>query len=706
MGRAPSTVRVSIVRRVQTSTSSSADGLLDVSTWRARQDEFLRFATDHPVVSSLSNAAVHLERSRRDADFSFDGSALVPDAFSTSFAKIADLVDTADFDLIELLHLRLAFAKQLSHPLRQAIDTALFGFVYWYTDDVPHGKNNHMFYWSENHRILFHAAEYLAGQLFPSVVFSDGRTGSAKQLRAATLIGRWVSERAQFGFSEWLSDVYYAKDAVALLSLVEWAEDPQIAAQCTATLDLLLLDIVANLHSGNMGSSHGRSYMKDKRRAGLQDIYGLAKVCFGQAVGAHESPTDSAAAMFAIARTYRPPAVLQLIADYRGAVTVHQRMGISMPATESYNASPPPVAGRFSVDDEDNLSTFWSMGAITCWQPLALNMQTIQRYGLASSPLFRPVEAFVAELGTDMSVAGQRIQALPHQLPSRLLSEVEVVTHRVAHAQLSSALDYRPGAFGDQYHAWQATLSADATVFTTCPWRASRAARTRFADNDGYWTGEGAMPRSAQVGATALHLYAPKYVPFETGAFAYFRYEDMTHAWFPQNHFDEVVQRDGWTFGRVGDGYVGLWSWRSTEWIPLDENDPPDGFTKPYDLVARGGATNVWICEIGDEDTSTSFEEFRRRCNAGAPTVEELPAGGLEGPLGGFAVTYKSPNEGLLEFATTGPLRVGGDEQALLGGPRHQAPWAHNAWGAIQHHVEFQGASLLVDPIKGLRTFR
>ena len=34
---------------------------------------------------------------------------------------------------------------------------------------------------------------------------------------------------------------------------------------------------------------------------------------------------------------------------------------------------------------------------------------------------------------------------------------------------LSSAQDYRPGCFGEQYHAWQATLDEDAVVFTTHP---------------------------------------------------------------------------------------------------------------------------------------------------------------------------------------------------------------------------------------------
>ena len=47
-------------------------------------------------------------------------------------------------------------------------------------------------------------------------------------------------------------------------------------------------------------------------------------------------------------------------------------------------------------------------------------------------------------------------------------------------------------------------------------------------------------------------------------------YLPYTHAFFPQERFDEVVQRDGttgsWTVARRGTGFIALWSARPTEW--------------------------------------------------------------------------------------------------------------------------------------------
>ena len=99
-------------------------------------------------------------------------------------------------------------------------------FKYWYTEPTPPGLIDNKYYWSENHRIIFHTLEYLAGQAFPKARFdNDGRTGAEHRAHAKQLIDDWIAEKARFGFTEWHSDVYYQKDVTPLLSLVEWADD-------------------------------------------------------------------------------------------------------------------------------------------------------------------------------------------------------------------------------------------------------------------------------------------------------------------------------------------------------------------------------------------------------------------------------------------------------------------------------------------------
>jgi hypothetical protein len=182
-----------------------------------------------------------------------------------------------------------------------------------------------------------------------------------------------------------------------------------------------------------------------------------------------------------------------------------------------------------------------------------------------------------------------------------------------------------------------------------------------------------------------------------------FRYLDFTHAYFPQERFDEVVQQDGWTFGRKRDGYVALWSWRPTQWRTY--SDPAiftHGLTQPFDLVAPGGADDVWLTQVGDAPTFGDFATFRAKVLAGAIDVTPRPANG-DLP-GGFDVSYLSPTEGTVRFGTTGPLTVDGAEIALDAGHRYDNPWAKTPVGAQQITIADTRGSVALDFAAGTRT--
>ena len=105
---------------------------------------------------------------------------------------------------------------------------------------------------------------------------------------------------------------------------------------------------------------------------------------------------------------------------------------------------------------------------------------------------------------------------LAHQLAPvlafGLLSEVHTYTYRNADVMLSTAQDYRPGVFSEQSHSWQATLDEHAIVFTTQPKNEPQKG-TQCPDGDGYWTGTGSMPRSAQLGTVSVNMYDPQFTP-------------------------------------------------------------------------------------------------------------------------------------------------------------------------------------------------
>src|SRR5690606_29467582 len=127
-----------------------------------------------------------------------------------------------------------------------------------------------------------------------------------------------------------------------------------------------------------------------------------------------------------------------------------------------------------------------------------------------------------------------------------------------------TVVDHRPGQMRDQAHAWQAAIDHDALVFTNHP-VTPPAESTEWRDDGrpGYWTGEASMPRSAQFERTGVHLYLPTWdETTDPLVWAVFGYQPFTHAYVPQDHFDEVVQEGHWTVAAKGGAYIGLWSWR------------------------------------------------------------------------------------------------------------------------------------------------
>lgn len=650
----------------------------------ARQDEYLEFASTELMPGNPLSVIANAERAERDDSFSFDASAVTPEAFAETFAEIDGFEDTTDFDVLYLLNLWYGYRDVLPEGTRDAIAQRLLGFKYWYTEPTPEGVVDDKWYWSENHRIIFHVDEYLAGLAFPDETFTnDGRTGAEHAEHAERLIREWLDEKVRFGWSEWHSDVYYQKDVTPLLTLVEFAPDEELANRAAMVLDLVLLDIALHLHEGNFGATHGRSYMKDKSTAVDQDTFGLAKLLFDDTDERHRSKTDAGAVLFARARRYRLPSAIAAIARHDEPMTDCERMNVPLDPTTPVTDDPEAPYG-IAFDDPANVPFWWERGAQIAWQLVPLTLETLDRHGLWESQFFSPFKPLRDAVGGDPEVARTFAQSLAPVLNFGLLTEVSTCTYRSGHVMLSTAQDYRPGMFGEQYHAWQATLDEHAIVFTTHPKNEPQEG-TEWPDGDGYWTGTGSMPRSAQHGTAAIHVYSPQFEP-PAPPLDRFSYLDYTHAYFPREHFDEVVTEGNWTFGRKGEGFVALWSMRPVRWR---EHDPAKvfthGMTEPFDLVADGGPDNVWIVQVGDTTTFESFDEFRTEVAAAtvSATVER--------------VEFASPVEGTMEFGWSAPLTVDGEEVDLHLAPRMRNPFVEVPFEGRRYEIVAGDESLTLD---------
>ncbi len=672
---------------------------MDAAVWSSRQDAFLAFATASPMVNGNKNSILaHAERNRRDNTHAFDGTAPQPSDFAAEFQKLREFRDTGDFNVAAFLPIWYGFREQLDPDTRAAWEERLLAFKYWWTEPTPPGITDSQYYWTENHQILFLTNEYLVGQAFPNRTFTnDGRTGAQHMAHAEPLIRKWLGLRARFGFSEWLSNVYYGEDLEALLNLAEFSDNPDLARHAAMMLDVMFVEIASHLQNGAFGATHGRSYMKDKMTARDEDTFTLQQLVF------NDTPIGFAkndvAVAFAVATRYVPPQAAINIAKSTEVGTVRQRASLPVPTKTPVVANPAPAAGQ----PYDDLMVWWGIGAQFAWPVVPLSIETINAYDLWDTDNFQQAAALrpIADASTipqlqDLSAA------LGQQINAGLLSEVHTNTWRSPEVMLSTAQDWRPGEYSEQVHIWQATIDADAQVFTQLP-NQPLPLTTDWFTNSGYWSGEGATPRSAQFERVNVSIYAPAFVDQDEGPLTRLGYEDFTHAYFPTEHFDEVVEVDNWVIGRKGDGYVALWSWRDTQWrVYNPATEPTRGLTERFDLLAPGGPDNVWVTEVGRAadfaGSPDPFGAFVAAITAAVPAVTPRAVDGQAHTLSdGFDVAYNSPQQGALSFGTVAPFTVAGNAIDLHPEDHWSSPWSTVGWDQWRYQVSADGASLDLD---------
>ena len=677
-------------------------GLVSEEWMTERQLDYLRFATETLNTGSILNVIAHMERDRVDPDYTAPTAAVAPDAFQRSFDKIETLRDTRDFDGLYLLNLWLGYRD---HPMlapgtAERIETALADFKYWFTEPTPEGLIDDSYYWTENHQVLFHTIEYLMGQELPDRPLStDRRTGAEHRDEARERLLRWLEQRARFGFAEWHSNVYYQKDLTPLLTLIEFADDEEIRRRSEIILDILLYDMATHTMRGAFGATHGRSYKKDKMTSRHDDTWGGVKLLFDQTTIPYQSSGHPDATLLARSRHYRMPEVIRLIAQSDETFTERERISLPIDLDGPYEENPPAPFG-FDFSDRENLDVWWGIGALTAWPVAPLTLQIFEQYDLWNTQSF---EAFRdLSILVEAPVVAQQLSINAHKFFAfGVLDQVNTVTHRNADFMLSTAVDYNAGSFRSQIHTWQLTFDPDALVFTNHPFRPNPESldwSDRDNEQGGYWTGDATIPRAAQHENVGIFIYAPQYARRNDAPFTFFRYEEMTHAFVPQDHMDEVVTEGGWTFARKGDGYVALWSWRPTRWQAWDPAVyANNGMTQPYDLVADGGADNVWIVEGGRADDWGSFEAFRAAVVASAVEVTPLGDRAEDGVSPGFDVVYDSPSQGRMEFGWEKPFVVAGTAVALSEFPRIDGPFGYLEFDGPELAIEYEGHGVRLD---------
>lgn len=658
-------------------------GLVDEGTWQERVDEYLAFATAESHLDNPTGIAVHLVRAHREPDYTWDRDGVSVDSLADTFQMIDDWEDTRDFNLMYfhwLWGLGQGDTEMTSLPdeVLDAIQERFVANRYRYDDPKPADRVDNLWYWSENHRLITLTCEYLAGQWFPDETFTvTGMTGAEHRDRSKQPILDWVAERGRFGFFEWHSNVYMLKNITPLTTLIELADDAELVAAAAVALDLSLADVAAHLQKGSYTAPRGRTYKKDKMTSRHEATFGSARLLFADTDLPFQSSTDTGATYLAAAQRYRVPQVLIDVATSEETSVVRERHGVFLdggaPITD-------PVEAPFGYDFEDpeNLPFWWSLGAIGTWQTVRASVAEMEAHDLWDTELLAEVTILADLNDRDPERIRTWVQERHAVVNFGNLSEAHTYAWRSPQVALATVQDHRFGQMRDQVHAWQAQIDADALVFTTHP-VTDVAESTEWRDDDapGYWTGEASLPRSAQFERTAVHIYQPAWdESTDPLLWSVFGYRDFTHAYVPQDRFDQVVQVGNWTVAGKDGGYIALWSWRAPTWRTYDPAvHATDGMTQPFDLVAEGGPDNVWVVEVGTADDHATLDDFVAAVTASEPAVERTDEG--------FTVAWASPSAGDVTFGSTAPFTVAGEEVALDDHPRHESPW-----GAVDHLEE------------------
>jgi len=549
--------------------------------------------------------------------------------------------DCQDFAMVGLL--RMLYRYENSNLLlpehRAEIEKVMLSAKY----DMHDPGDDTCCWHTENHQVQYASSELLIGQRFPDTVFTNtGKIGAWHRERAREKLYLWLDWRLRFSFSEWNSSCYYDEDAAALLNVAEYAEDPVLRRRSRDVFNLLLFHVALNSWRGLTGASQGRAYLQQQVEPDSTSMSILAQVCWGD-----DTPPGSLslAAVLLAAGDFRPsPVILAAGRDCPDALENRERHSLDADEAAAFDVHPDRIR---------DLQFF--LGAGQGSHHLVADMRYVSCNGKAKwSGFFYDREYYTRckEQGVEFDT-----WALPHAT-----GHADLYTFRTPEYMLGCAQAYHPGAPGYQQFIWSAVLGRRAVIFTTNPTPADIPY-----GRPGPWIGNGVLPKVVQHRNVLIALHRVRPVPIYDQP--PWHREDRVHAWFPRGAFDEIVERNGWCFGRKSDGYAALRPDKPARWLPPEpEHAKKIGSDEPYEWNVDG-IDVAWICELGSRKTHGEFSEF----------VDAISAAKIEGGID--RLVYDSPSIGRVETGWTLGLEVNGQAISIRDYPRFDNPYCQAPFG-------------------------
>ncbi|TQV67235.1 hypothetical protein FKG94_25925 [Exilibacterium tricleocarpae] len=634
----------------QTRVEDSYTNEVFAETYDERKAAFIEHALNNPGSDSIKGMFYELIRLQQRRG------PVHEQLLFSALGYIDDRLDCADFVLTGIVRLYYQFLDSdlLSDDFRAKARQTILDFKYW--PDEP--GTDSMCYWTENHHILFSTNEYLAGQLFPDSIFTNsGMSGRDKQARALKRIEKWLELRFFTGFSEWLSNVYYDEDLPPLLNLLDFAGDKEVVRRARLVIDLMLYDMAINSYYGLFACTHGRTYTKEKINPYLESTTDTAKLLFG--MGSFANEDNMSAVMFALSDNYELPKVIFDIATdtAREEWVSRQRVSIKFRDAKKWGY------GKFDLESAMGLLSFGGYCHHRTFNHMALMLDEFRWWENGFFLEFVPSKRSI-QIGRRIGLTTLVAWLLRKDISRNVLDENNIYTYRTPDYMLSTSQAFRPGYGGDQQHIWQATLDGEAVCFTTHPGGYGLQAP------EAYWHGNGFMPKAVQHKNVAFIFYN---VTVKRSLLLK-EILDFTHAFFPRQRFDRVVEQGGWVFGEKKDGFIALYSGNGYRW-------QQEGEYSDAELIAPG-RRNIWVVEMGRRAQHGSFEMFIDSISS-ADIVAE-----------GLNVRYCSPSQGPISAGWSAPLRVEGKTVSISDYKRYDNPSCTAEFGTAEINIAYGGEKL------------
>ena len=499
-------------------------------------------------------------------------------------SQILDLVDfvnkrydCADFRLICLIKTYIAYKDLLSKKVVDAIEDAMLNFKYWMDEPGDDG----MCFWSENHQILFHSCEFLAGSLFPEKTFlNDGKTGKEHQDKARIKILRWLKYKFKYGFIEWHSNTYYEEDIAPLAVLIDHANDKEIITKSKMIMDLLFLDMAMHSFNGYFVATSGRCYENQKMHPELADVNDLLSHAFGIQKKKYDYTRISS--MFILCRNYQVPKVIKSIAKIDKTQIIKDSMGLDLKEVKK-------EIPNNEIDDQGMF--LWAMEAFTNTESISMTMKIFNEWKLYNNNFLSDLKSVNLPILRMLKLEPLILKILNPATQGVAIQRANTYTYKNEDYMLSTAQNYHPGTFGDQQHIWQASLPKKINVFSTHPGSPlfDDAARN-FSPS--FWVGNGIHPHAVQDENVLLLIYN---LTSRKGYLEKNR-QNFIHFYFPISDFDQVIQKDKMIFGKAENSYIAI---RFSNAYEVKENE-----------IVIEGKKSSYVIVLGNKDKDKSFKAF------------------------------------------------------------------------------------------------